>query len=120
MLSSFGLQRRNIEEDFDKSNASKQESVRKEIEKLDGEMEMTAIKSNSIVQKCLNCQDKGYKHMNRHFCSPECASKYYWMQPDKNPYKPSGGRTKRRKTKKTKIRKGKSYRKQQKKQSKKL
>ena len=123
MLSSFGLQRRNIEEDFDKSNASKQESVRKEIEKLDGEMEMTAIKSNSIVQKCLNCQDKGYKHMNRHFCSPECAYSHYKLGLDLNPYKPKGGKTKKRrtkKTKKTKIRKGKSYRKQQKKQSKKL
>ena len=121
MLSSVGLQRRNVEEDFDTKNRSNQLEKMKEIEKLDdsGNTE-EADEKNKLPKTCLNCEDKGYKHMNRHFCDQSCASSYYWMQPNKNPYKPSGGKTKRRRTKRTKRRNGKTYRKQQKKQSKKL
>jgi hypothetical protein len=120
MLSSLNLQRRNVEEDFDKENASKQLDKMSEIEKLDGlRNTKEADEQNNVPKTCLYCKSTGYKHMNRHFCSPECASKYYLLQPNKNPYKPSGGKTKRRRTKKTKRRKGKTYRKQQKKRSKK-
>ena len=45
--------------------------------------------------------------MNRHFCSPECANSHYKSGLDLNPYKPKGGKTKKRRTKKTKRRKGK-------------
>ena len=121
MLSSLDLQRRFVEEEFDKENASKQLDKMSEIGNLDRLTKTKeADEENNLPKRCLYCKSTGYKHMNRHFCSPECASKQYLFQPNKNPYKPSGGRTKRRKTKKTKIRKGKSYRKQQKKQSKKL
>ena len=66
-----------------------------------------ADEENNLPKKCLNCKNKGYKHMNRHFCNQACATSYYWMQPNKNPYKPKGGKTKKRRTKKTKKRKGK-------------
>ena len=45
--------------------------------------------------------------MNRHFCNQACATSYYWMRPNKNPYKPKGGKTKKRRTNRTKRRKRK-------------
>lgn len=120
MLSSLDLQRRFVEENFDKENASKQLDKMKEIEKLDGLIKTKeADEENKLPKRCLYCNSTGYKHMNRHFCSPECASKHYLFQPNKNPYKPSGGKTKRKRTKIRGKGKRKSYKKQQKKRSKK-
>lgn len=120
MLSSLDLQRRFVEENFDKENASKQLDKMKEIEKLDRLTKTKeADEENKLPKRCLYCNSTGYKHMNRHFCSPECASKHYLFRPNKNPYKPSGGKTKRKRTKIRGKGKRKSYKKQQKKRSKK-
>ncbi len=103
-----------------KKNESKQLNKMSEITKLDGlNNTKEADEKNDLPKTCVFCNSTGYKHMNRHFCSPECASKHYLLQPNKNPYKPSGGKTKRKKTKIRGKGKRKSYKKQQKKRSKK-
>jgi hypothetical protein len=103
--------RPNIEGKYDEIRTRKELEREDEIENLDnaGNTEKSD-EENKLPKTCLNCGNKGYKHMNRHFCNQTCATSYYWMQPSKNPYKPTGGKTKKRrtkKTKKTKRRKGK-------------
>ena len=102
------ITRRPDEDKYDEIRAREELGRKAEIEKLDdsGNTEKSDEEKN-LPKTCLNCQNKGYKHMNRHFCNQACATSYYWMQPNKNPYKPKGGKTKKRRTKKTKRRKGK-------------
>lgn len=100
--------RPDVEGEYDKIRTRQELEREAEIEKLDdsGNTEKSDEEKN-LPKTCLNCQNKGYKHTNRHFCNQACATSYYWMQPNKNPYKPKGGKTKKRRTKKTKRRKGK-------------
>ena len=102
------ITRRPDEDKYDEIRAREELGRKAEIEKLDdaGNTEKSD-EGNKLPKTCLNCEDKGYKHMNRHFCNSACATSYYWMQPNKNPYKPTGGKTKKRRTKRTKRRKGK-------------
>jgi hypothetical protein len=102
------IKRRAEEDEYDEIRARKELEREDEIEKLDdsGNTEKSD-EENNLPKTCLNCQNKGYKHLNRHFCSPECANSYYKLGFDLNPYKPKGGKTKKRRTKKTKRRKGK-------------
>jgi|LakMenE01Jun11ns_1017448.scaffolds.fasta_scaffold9852320_2 hypothetical protein len=102
------ITRRAEEDEYDEIRTRKELEREDEIEKLDdaGNTEKSD-EENNLPKTCLNCQNKGYKHLNRHFCNQACATSYYWMQPNKNPYKPKGGKTKKRRTKKTKRRKGK-------------
>jgi hypothetical protein len=97
-----------VEGKYDEIRTRKELEREAEIEKLDdsGNTE-EADEKNKLPKTCLNCENKGYKHMNRHFCNQACATSYYWMQPNNNPYKPKGGKTKKRRTKRTKRRKGK-------------
>jgi hypothetical protein len=115
------ITRRAEEDEYDEIRTRKELERKDEIEKLDdsGNTEKSD-EENNLPTTCLNCEDKGYKHMNRHFCNSACATSYYWLQPNKNPYKPTGGKTKKRRTKRTKRRRGKSYKKQAKKHSIKL
>lgn len=120
-LSGLNIRRGKVEE-F--NEIIQKEKRQKEIEKLDAEAKITnpAAQDDKMIQKCLNCEEKGFNHMNRHFCSPECAtSRYYpftYNNPYKQPYKPSGGKT-QRKSKRTKKTKRKGYKKQHKQQSRK-
>jgi hypothetical protein len=115
------ITRRPVEERYDERIRRKETEREEEIEKLDDAGNtQEADEKNKLPKTCLNCEDKGYKHMNRHFCNQSCATSYYWLQPNKNPYKPKGGKTKKRRTKKTRKRRGKSYKKQLKKHSRKL
>ena len=100
--------RPDVEGKYDETRSIKESEREAEIRLLDhiGNTE-EADEENNFPKRCLNCEDKGYKHMNRHFCNQACATSYYWTQPNKNPYKPKGGKTKKRRTKKTKKRKGK-------------
>ena len=102
------ITRRPDEDKYDEIRAREELGRKAEIEKLDdaGNTEKSD-EGNKLPKTCLNCEDKGYQHMNRHFCNSACATSYYWMQPNKNPYKPTGGKTKKRRTKRTKRRKGK-------------
>jgi len=117
------LQRRSQEDEFDEETISKEYGKMREIERLDRKMGTSIDDENNKMPKtCLNCESKGYKNMNRHFCSPECATSYYWLNPNNNPYKSKGGKTRKTRSKQTKRTRGrgKSYKKQQKKRSKKL
>jgi len=117
------LQRRSQEDEFDEETISKEYGKMREIERLDRKMGTSIDDENNKMPKtCLNCESKGYKNMNRHFCSPECATSYYWLNPNNNPYKSKGGKTRKTRSKQTKRRRGrgKSYKKQQKKRSRKL
>ena len=85
-----------------------------QIEILDDINSTTPSDESKMLKTCLNCDVRGSKHMNRHFCKPECAASYYEANLELNPYKPQyrskgGLKTKRR-----------SYKKQQKKRSRKL
>ena len=108
------ISRRPEEDKYDKERIEKEEERKAEIEKLDKNYKTTPTQENNMIKQCINCEKKGINHMNRHFCSPECAYSYYKLGLDLNPYKPKGGKTKKRRTKKTR-RRGKSYKKQQKK-----
>ena len=107
--------RKDVEDKYDENRIKKEEERKAEIEKLDKNYKTTPIQENNMIKKCINCEEKGRNHMNRHFCSPECAYSHYYLGSDLNPYKPHGGKTKKRRTKKTRRRRGKSYKKQQKK-----
>ncbi len=115
--------RRGIVEEFNEK--TQEEKRQKEIEKLDAEAKITnpTEQDAKMIQKCLTCKEKSYNHMNRHFCSPECATTRYFPfvnnNPYKQPYKPSGGKTKRKLSKQSKT-KRKNYKKQHKKKSRKL
>jgi hypothetical protein len=117
--------RRGIVEKFNEK--TQQENRQKEIEKLDAEAKITnpTEQDKKMIQKCLTCNEKSYNHMNRHFCSPECATSRYFPfvnnNPYKQPYKPSGGKTKRKgkRIKQAKT-KRKGYKKQHKKKSRRL
>ena len=101
------ITRRPEEEKYDKIRARQELEREAQIEKLDTINKTTLTNEGDMIKQCLNCENKGYKHMNRHFCSTECANSYYKLGFDLNPYKPKGGKTKKRRTKKTKRRKGK-------------
>ena len=100
--------RPDVEGKYDETRSIKESEREAEIRLLDhkGNTE-EADEKNKLPKTCLNCENKGYKHMNRHFCNQACATSYYWMQPNNNPYKPKGGKTKKRRTKRTKRRKRK-------------
>jgi hypothetical protein len=108
------ITRRPEEDKYDKERIEKEEAREAEIKRLDKNYKTTPIQENNMIKQCINCENKGYKHMNRHFCSPECAYSHYKLGFDLNPYS-KGGKTKKRRTKKTRRRRGKSYKKQQKK-----
>ena len=118
--------RRGIVEKFNEK--TQEETRQKEIEKLDAEAKITnpTEQDAKMIQKCLTCKEKSFNHMNRHFCSPECATTRYFPfvnnNPYKQPYKPYGGKTikRKRKGKRSKQTKRKSYKKQHKKKSRKL
>lgn len=117
------LQRRSQEDEFDEETISKEYGKMSEIERLDRKMGTSIDDENNKMPKtCLNCESKGYKNMNRHFCSPECATSYYWLNPNNNPYKSKGGKTRKTRSKQTKRRRGRgrSYKKQLHKHSKRL
>jgi hypothetical protein len=109
------------EAEFNERRIKEEEEREAEIKKLDAAGNTKkSDEGNKLPKTCLHCENQGYKHMNRHFCDQTCATSYYWMQPNKNPYKPKGGKTKKRRAKKTRRRRGKSYKKQQKKRSRNL
>ncbi len=124
-LSELNIRRGKVEEFYEKNQ---EENRQKEIAKLDTEAKITnpAAQDAKMMQKCLQCQSKGFNHMNRHFCSPECATSRYLPfvnnNPYKQPYKPYGGKTQRKRirTKKTKRKGYKKPNKQQKKHSRNL
>ena len=77
------------EAEFNERRIKEEEEREAEIEKLDdaGNTEKSD-EGNKLPKTCLNCENQGYKHMNRHFCNQTCVTSYYWTQPNKNPYKP--------------------------------
>ena len=101
------IERRPQEDEFDEMRIKKEEERERQIKNLDTINKTTLTNEGDLIKKCINCDNKGYKHMNRHFCSPECAYSHYKLGLELNPYKPKGGKTKKRRTKKTKRRKGK-------------
>ena len=113
-LSSYNIKRRPEEDKFNETIEEKKLAASKEIQRLDKKMGITDETNNdNMVNKCLYCKQTGYNNMNRHFCSPECARTYYWANPNNNPYnpyKPTGGKTKSKRTKTSK--RTKNYRKQ--------
>ena len=113
------IKRRSEEDAFDERIIKKEEERERQIKTLDENYKTNPLNEGDLIKKCIHCDNKGYKHMNRHFCSPECAYSHYKLGLDLNPYKPKGGKTKKRRTKRTR-RRGKSYKKQLKKHSIKL
>jgi len=101
------IERRPQEDEFDEMRIKKEEERKNQIKNLDKINNTTLTNEGDLIKKCINCQTKGLNHMNRHFCSPECAYSHYKIGLELNPYKPKGGKTKKRRTKKTKRRKGK-------------
>ena len=117
MSLSYLKRRPEVEGKYDETIKEKQLAASKEIERLDKKIGITDETNNdNVVNKCLYCKQTGYKNMNRHFCSPECATSYYWLNPNNNPYKPKGGKTKSKRTKRSKrskrSKRTKNYRKQ--------
>jgi hypothetical protein len=111
MLKKLNLKRGERERAFDRKFTILREE---QIEILDDINSTTPSDESKMLKTCLNCDVRGSKHMNRHFCKPECAASYYEANLELNPYKPQyrskgGLKTKRR-----------SYKKQQKKRSRKL
>ena len=103
-MSLSSLNRRPEEDKFDETIEEKKLAASKEIQRLDTKMGITDETNNDNVgNKCLYCKQRGYKNMNRHFCSPDCATTYYWANRNNNPYKPNGGKTKSKRTKRTKT-----------------
>lgn len=108
MNSPLNTLRRGFNEDaFDEKTISNESDRIKKITKLVEDFNRSPLNEDDMLKKCINCQKTGANHMNRHFCSPECAISYYEISKDLNPYKPKGGKTKRRRTKKTKRRRTK-------------
>ena len=101
------ITRRPQEDEFDEMRIKKEEEREMQIKTLDENYKTNPLNEGNMIKKCINCDNKGYKHMNRHFCSPECAYSHYKLGLELNPYKPKGGKTKKRRTKRTKRRKRK-------------
>jgi hypothetical protein len=93
------LKRGPKEDAFDEMLKSKELKNLEQIGILDIKNNTNSSKDNDMMQHCINCNQTSFRNMNRHFCSPECAISYFKTGPDLNPYKPKGGKTKRRRVK---------------------
>ena len=89
------ITRRPQEDAFDEMRIKEEEEREMQIKTLDENYKIKPLNEGDLIKKCINCDNKGYKHMNRHFCSPECAYSHYKLGLDLNPYKPKGGKTKK-------------------------